>query len=500
MDKEFVPRLKFSSISDIYPELSLSSQITRYKKLIDSFEKLYNRKPKFVARSPGRVNLIGEHIDYAGFGVLPMAISRDVLIAVDIIHEGEENDTKVRIANVLNEKYPPRNWEYEGKEKIVEIEVKEGISEWGNYSKSAYKGIVQHLSLDKPKGMYLLVDGNVPPGSGLSSSAAFICSVCIATCFSNDVILTKKEIVEISIEAERFIGMNAGGMDQTASMFSLKEHVLYIQFLPSLCAIPTKLPSINPPIAFVIANSLINSDKIVTAPINYNLRVVETKLAAHHLGQCLFNKPCENLKQVSDLYSNSTEVIVENLIKLSDYVEKIYENNHDGFTLDELSSLLNLNQDEIKEKFLNRFPVRAKKFQLYKRSKHVFEEASRVLKFYELCSKGEARESIFEGLGNLMNESHKSCKELFECSCDELDDLVKICLDGGAVGSRLTGAGWGGCTVSLIRENEIDKFINFVSEKYYNVRFSQLSHDDLENVIFATRPGGGAAIIENLFI
>ncbi|CAB4377379.1 unnamed protein product [Rhizophagus irregularis] len=97
-----------------------------------------------------------------------------------------------------------------------------------------------------------------------------------------------------------------------------------------------------------------------------------------------------------------------------------------------------------------------------------------------------------------MNESHKSCKELFNCSCDELDELVKICLDGGAFGSRLTGAGWGGCTVSLIYESDIDKFIRYVTEKYYNIKFPNLSKDELENVIFATSPGCGAAIITDL--
>ncbi|RIA85840.1 galactokinase [Glomus cerebriforme] len=499
MDTEFIPFLKFSSISEIYPELIQNEQITRYKTLIRSFEKLYNRKPKFIARSPGRVNLIGEHIDYAGFGVLPMAISRDVLIAVDFPNEREENDMKVRIANVLKEKYPSKSWDYEGKEKIVEIKVKERVSEWENYFKSGYKGILQYLSLDEPKGMYCLIDGSVPPGAGLSSSAAFICSVIIATCFVNKAKLTKKQVTEIAIESERFTGMNAGGMDQTVSIFSLKDHALYIKFLPSLIAIPTKLPSVNPPFVFIVANSLIVSDKVITAPTNYNLRVVETKLAAYHLGKSLFNKPCENLKQVSDLYSNNEEVNIENLIKLSNYVEKIYENNHDGFTLNELSSILDLNEDEIKSKFISKFPVRTNKYQLYKRSKHVFEEAMRVLKFYELCSNDDKDDNnIVEKLGNLMNESHKSCKELFNCSCDELDDLVKICLNGGAFGSRLTGAGWGGCTVSLIYENDIDKFINYVWEKYYNIRFPNLSKDELDNVIFATSPGSGAAIITDL--
>lgn len=104
----------------------------RYKKLIAEFEKVHGRKAEFVVRSPGRVNLIGEHIDYCGFGVLPMAIERDVII----VGATTDDDTKVRIANV-NPKYHAREFDYEGKEKVVTIDSSE--LEWSNYFKCGYK-------------------------------------------------------------------------------------------------------------------------------------------------------------------------------------------------------------------------------------------------------------------------------------------------------------------------------------------------------------------------
>lgn len=97
------------------------------------FEKIHGRKPNFVVRSPGRVNLIGEHIDYCGFGVLPMAIERDVII----VGATTDEDTKVRVANTNAKKYPAREFDYEGKEKIVTIDSSE--LEWSNYFKCGYK-------------------------------------------------------------------------------------------------------------------------------------------------------------------------------------------------------------------------------------------------------------------------------------------------------------------------------------------------------------------------
>ncbi|CAG8471600.1 1332_t:CDS:2 [Acaulospora colombiana] len=509
----YVPILSLSSISEIYPPLDVNAQSDRCRALIETFRSVYpNRSPKFISRAPGRVNLIGEHIDYAGFGVLPMALSRDILIAVDVSDDDE--DRRVRIANVNGEKYKPSSWEFEGKEKIVEIIVEEGVSVWCNYFRCGYKGILQYLGIDNPKGMYCLVDGTVPSGAGLSSSSAFVCSVALATSLANNANLTKKQITEISIESERLCGMNTGGMDQTASIFSQKGHALYIQFLPSLNATPVRLPSIDPPIAFVIANSLVTADKVVTAPIHYNLRVIETKLAAYDLGKTLFGKECENLKQVCDLHSETSEVKVSHLEFLSEFVENHYSepNKREGHSLDELAELLNLSKSEIHAKFLSKFPVRAERFHLYKRSKHVFDEALRVLRFHEICLASEKSnvgdrevkendvggQETFENLGRLMNQSHESCKKLFDCSCDELDKLVRICLDGGAVGSRLTGAGWGGCTVSLIREDQIEPFIQHVIANYYKPLFPHLTKKQLNDAIFATRPGSGAAIIVGL--
>ncbi|CAG8511975.1 7679_t:CDS:2 [Ambispora leptoticha] len=474
----------------------------------EEYERYDGCSPSFIARSPGRVNLIGEHIDYAGFGVLPMAISRDVLIAVSYEDTNNNNgEIVVEISNIQNTRYPDRKFVYQGKERVVDIENEEGVVEWGNYFKCGYKGALQYLQLNRPKGMRCLIDGNVPEGGGLSSSAAFTCCAVLATCFANGAQLNKIQLTEIAASCERFIGLGTGNMDQTASICSLLDHALYIEFLPTLTPTPIKLPTINPPLAFVIANSLTKADKVATAPTNYNLRVVETKIAAYYLGRQLFDKDCEILRNVVDLYDSDNHkkgVTIEKLNALSHEIDRLFEKKQEGYRLSELSILLELDVSEIKRRFIGQYTIRAETFHLYKRAKHVIEESLRVLKFYEACVRGcdaddhSKSEELFDTLSKLMNQSHASCRDLYDCSCKELDQLVEICLGNGAKGSRLTGAGWGGCTVSLVPLNMVNSFIHNVREKYYRPLFPNLSKAELSNVIFATTPGSGAAVIIDL--
>ncbi|XP_028640222.1 N-acetylgalactosamine kinase-like [Grammomys surdaster] len=91
-----------------------------------------------------------------------------------------------------------------------------------------------------------------------------------------------------------------------------------------------------------------------------------------------------------------------------------------------------------------------------------------------------------------MNQSHRSCRDMYECSCPELDQLVDICRKFGAKGSRLTGAGWGGCTVSLVPTDILSSFLASVHEAYYQGNTSRLARE--KHSLFATKPGGGALV------
>ncbi len=119
-------------------------------------------------------------------------------------------------------------------------------------------------------------------------------------------------------------------------------------------------------------------------------------------------------------------------------------------------------------------------------------EAQRVYDFRDACELPSNTEA-FQKIGQLMNESHFSCKDMYECSCNELDELTSICRKFGAYGSRLTGAGWGGCAVSLIPKESLENFLSNLREYYY------FKSQDLEiaffSSAFATKPSEGIFIV-----
>lgn len=182
---------------------------------MSKFEDIYARPASFVARSPGRVNIIGEHIDYSLYSVLPMAITADALFAVAYTPTAADATTfRVRIANVEDEKFAAREFEV-----AVEggVEIDATVFEWTNYFKSGLRGVLELLREKRgagfrPVNMDLLVDGTVPVGGGLSSSAAVVSASSLAVMVANGKVgVDKKELTELAIVNERAVGVNSGG-------------------------------------------------------------------------------------------------------------------------------------------------------------------------------------------------------------------------------------------------------------------------------------------------
>ncbi|KAK9767978.1 galactokinase [Basidiobolus ranarum] len=491
------------SVSDIYPGNSVSAQSIRFKNLLERFQEKYGRKADFVVRSPGRVNIIGEHIDYAGFPVFPMAIERDCLIAVAT--DKSPVNPHVELANI-DSKYTMRQFDHV-QESYVEVDS--SVHDWGNYFKAGYKGMHEAIEVQSPATMYCLVDSIVPSGAGLSSSSALVCSAAMATMIANDCELPKQKIVQIAVESERYVGTNGGGMDQTASIMSTSNNALFIEFYPSFNTTPVRFPKTQPALSFVVANTLVTADKVVSGPVCYNLRVVETRIGALLMGKELGlaeYKP-QTLMEIMDAYFNvnpeptyinETAKWIHRLSVMLKLVEKVFI-KQEGYTKEEMAEATGASLDELVSKFMTKFPVRAELFQLYSRAKHVYSEALRVVLFRDICEVEfnvavVDSESTFRKLGKLMDESQSSCKNEFNCSCPELDELTKLCRNHGAAGSRLTGAGWGGCTVSLVREDQVEAFISGIKQDYYAKHFPNLSESQLDNLIFPSRPSNGAYI------
>ena len=498
------------SLDALYPPENMTTQMLRWDGLYKNFSWLYSSSsPHFVCRSPGRVNILGEHIDYSLYEVLPMAILADVLVAVSAWSLSSGNqDATISVANINAEKYPSALFTVPSS---GDIDIDTSKHSWSNYFRAGYKGALSLLRQKhpdiQPRNMAVLVDGNVPAGGGLSSSAAFVCSSALAVLRAHgETNITKKELVELAIVSERAVGVNSGGMDQSASVFSIKGDAISVAFWPELQAEAIAFPKLDPPITFMIAQSFVVSDKHIAAPVQYNLRVVECTLAAEMLAVALVvGEPLpddaaplrRSLRGLQAMYFGtmaqtgpSYKEEIEEMLRLVD--EHI--SRPKGYTRDEIASTLKLSVDELEERYCTEFPVRTARFHLGRRARHVFTEALRVLEFKTLLTTSPPRADLLPRLGALMNETQASCRKDYECSCPEIDELCDIALEAGAYGSRLTGAGWGGCTVHLVPKDRVEHVRNAWIEKYYKKRDPTIGDEKLKEAVIVSEPGQGSVM------
>jgi len=505
---ELVP--KVDTLHDVYAGSSEGTGVPiehqkRWNDLMARFQKTYGQRPDFVSRSPGRVNIIGEHVDYSLYNVLPMAVAVDVLIAVYVVKDDHDGPV-IKIANINSTKYPAKDYAVP---LSGEVEVDTSKHSWTNYFLAGLRGALrylrqQHGNSFQPRSMQLLIDGNVPAGGGLSSSAAFVCASTLAVMAANDHEISKQDLLDLCIVSERAVGVFSGGMDQAASIFSRRGFLLYCQFFPKFSAEHVPVPDSDPEITFLVAQSFVTSDKAVTAPTRYNLRVVECTLASvvlaklhditlhpddSPLGFCLRNVQEELMTR----QGRQEEPLISQIQAMVEVINS--KLNQERYTRQDIANILGVTVETLEQRYMSRFPVQAEAFKLKQRALHVVQEASRVLLFKDtLTSTKKLDEEKLRYLGDLMNKTQASCRDVYECSCPEIDEICSIARNAGAYGSRLTGAGWGGCTVHLIPQPNLAAVMEALKEKYYFRKF-HMTEEKLHEAIVISKPSRGSSLI-----
>jgi len=439
----------------------------RCKDLLDGFKSLFGAAAGVVVRVPGRVNLIGEHIDYCGYAVHPMAIEQDVLVAVSRAPGG------LTLCNV-DPKYEQHQ---EGS--LEDITIPGGSPAWWGYFLCGLKGVQEECSVATPSGLNILVSGAIPPSAGLSSSSALVVSAALVCVWANQVSVTREELASVCARSERHIGTQGGGMDQAIELLAREGSAKLIEFVP-LRTYDVTLP---PGATFVVANSLEEKNK--AASNDFNTRVVECRLAAKIIAKKLLPEgEWRDLMRMKDVQEHVG-------VEISQMMEKVETVFHEeDYTVQEVLEILEIDQDYLQKNILTTNTQDLKKFRLYQRALHVYSEAARVYRFREVCRAGG--ETALTQLGLLMAESHSSCSNLYQCSSPGLDKLVELSTRFGSLGARLTGAGWGGCIVALVHQDAAAAFIESLKTAYYGSM--GLDREQLSSAIFITRPGQGASI------
>lgn len=376
-------------------------------RLRDAFQARFGRPHTHLCRAPGRVNLIGEHTDYNGLPVLPMALQRDVRIALR-----PRDDGRVRLQNLAQEFEP------------VEFEVGPGIPEsppghWGNYAKAPADELARRFAIWK--GMDGVVTSDVPVASGLSSSSALVNAVGLALAHINDAVTEPVKLAAVMADAERYTGTRGGGMDQAVSLGAREGYATRIRFAP----LRFRHVPVPADWRFVVADTGVRVEKSGAAQGRYNRRRSECE---------------EALEVVAD------RVVARGMAsrRPRSYPELLRAILVDG-ALDVGEAALSGN--------------------LLKRYRHVVTEAGRVEAAVDAFIVADHME-----FGMLMDASHGSLRSDFNVSSAELDELVALAKEGGAAGARLTGAGFGGCIVALASVGTVEGVMEAIRDGYHRYR------------------------------
>ncbi len=451
----------------------------RLSYLIANFKTEFGYEPTYWAQAPGRVNLIGEHTDYNGCPVLPMALEQNFLAVF-----APSKEKTVTVCNT-DPGFSSRKFRLE--QSLPPYET----GNWGNYCKAGVQTILDAFrgsdkTVNDFSGMDACINGTIPPAAGLSSSSALVVISALMFLKANNLSLENRKLAELLAQGERYVGTQGGGMDQAASLLSERGKALKIDFNP----FDIRSVSLPEGYSFIVANSLIQAEKTREAMDRYNLRTIECKLGVALL-KALFARQyrrAPEIRLLGDLKFAVLGIPEEEIIRFTK--ASLHES---PYGLGEIGELLGKPAGLIAEEFCRRrdgsiLPPPQNGFKIRQRVMHVLKEWKRVEDSVSFLEGGEIR-----AFGTLMNDSHASCKDLFEISCTELDALVRIAGEEGALGSRLTGAGFGGCTVSLVKDGDAGRFIRNVLARYYNdyMKRSDVIKES-GTIIFPCKPGSGA--------
>ena len=384
--------------------------------------------------APGRVNLIGEHTDYNGLPVLPIAIDRDVRIEFAVA-----DDPVVRLDSPVA-RFDPFTFQLK---RPIEAACQ---GDWSNYVRAAARGLLEH-GVPLGRGISGTVTGTVPIASGLSSSSALVVAAALALLKANGATLPRLELAAVMARAERFVGLEGGGMDQAACLHGREGHALRIDFAP-LRVTPVPVPE---GWRWVVASSLVRAEKSGGARDAYNERARQCREALEVVNGRLRRDGDALSRRAADAPLTYRDLVAA----------------------DDLDATL-------------RRARRALAPVPFRRFRHVVTEGRRVA-----LAEAAMRDGDMRRFGNLMVRSHESLRDDYEVSTDELDAIVALALEAGAAGARLTGAGFGGCAVALCYRHAVAPVMEALAGRFYAPR---LGGPPTSDMIFAAKPSGGARV------
>jgi galactokinase len=352
------------------------------------FQELFAQEP-IIIRSPGRINLIGEHTDYNSGFVLPAAINKAIYLGIQ-----KRNDGLIKIHSL----------DFQDDFECDIKTIKTSGKLWPDYLLGVVEQIQKKHQIQQ--GFNIVFGGDIPPGAGLSSSAALECAMAYGLNHIFNLSYEKLDLVRLAQAAENeFVGVKCGIMDQFASTFGKKNQLIRLDCQSlEYTYVPFKADNIQ-------------------------IVLFDTRVK-HSLASSAYNERRAQCEQG---------------------VKWIQEGHP------ELTSLR-----EASEGMLLQF-VKPKSLKIYERCSFIIAEIQRLL---DGCI--DLENNDLQRFGKRMFETHSGLRDLYEVSCDELDLLVALVEnDPNVIGARMMGGGFGGCTINLIKSTAVNDLIEKVSSAFY---------------------------------
>lgn len=492
-------------IAALLGEQTKAETRARYTKLLQQFCAKYGDEKVILARAPGRVNILGRHVDFCGGNTNVMAINRDTTLAVS---PREDRIVKISNTNPAYEDFsfnidkmlalaPQDDWVRFIESEPVRLIVNGSQGAWGNYVMAAVLRF--QLETEMPLcGMNIMMDGNIPVAAGLSSSSSIVVSVAEAIVALNCLNIPRGRFIDLCGEGEWFVGTRGGAGDQAAMKCSEKGRITQLGFKPFSVGDSAKF---SDKYAIILADSCIKSRKAAGSKDKFNAHV-----ASYEISLMLMKKyfPEYNISQLRDAAL---------LRRVSD-VYRILKRLPERATRREILELLPENEERIQQLFSSHADPGT--YDLRGTALFGISECARSRKCLECLT-----EDDYAGLGQLMQISHNGDRvssrdggewpmritdeylirrmeeeaELalqpgaYGCSLPEIDALCDMLnVTEGVLGSQMLGAGLGGCLAALVEADKAEKVIDKLNKEYYDIH-------GYEHSAQLYRPLGGSKVI-----
>lgn len=428
----------------------------------EEFKRKFDRKPDFFVRAPGRVNIIGEHLDYNDLPIIGVALHKCTIIGGSAF----DND-RIEIFNT-NAQYPGGSIRPNGA-RLAENKPRGKNDKWLSYAAGGVHAVVGKLKFNRnrePSGGQLVVGGNLPLSQGLASSSSLVVAAALAAARINRSRLPRDELAAVAAEGERAgAGTRGGAGDHAVSMSATAGAACKVTFSPTFT---TERVPLSDSCVFVLVSSGVDAHKGDGGAVQlmYNTRVAECRVGAAILARRLRVRMPRVVQTVGELLKLALRTEELEIKSMADLLRKSAEvmPPEETIGIAAVEQTLSIADSELNSRFLGYTDV--KSFSIGKRMRHIMTESLRVERFEETMRAETPGGDLVAKVGLILNESHASLRDLFECSCVQADEVAKTCVSMGAEGARVVGAGWGGCVLSVVHAEKADAYLKAVDAVY----------------------------------